>query len=77
MRSSHLATSILLDMLRVERGRETLARVRASGMNVQRGVEDTPAFRAGMNNTTDALGYARALAAIGRCDLLQRPSVAS
>jgi beta-lactamase class A len=72
VRSSNLAANILIDTLRAERVRATLARVNASGMNVQRGVEDSPAFRAGMNNTTDALGFARTLAAIGRCDILPR-----
>src|SRR5688572_5307863 len=72
VRSSNLATNILIDTLRADRVRETLARVNASGMNVQRGVEDSPAFRAGMNNTTDASGFARVLAAIGRCDILPR-----
>jgi beta-lactamase class A len=70
VRSSNLATNILIDTLRAERVRATLARVNASGMDVQRGVEDSPAFRAGLNNTTDAAGFARTLAAIGRCDIL-------
>ncbi|HEX6135044.1 MAG TPA: serine hydrolase [Longimicrobiales bacterium] len=72
VRSSNLATNILIDTLRAPAIQETTDRVGGWGMRVLRGVEDIPAFNAGMNNTTTALGLARVLAAIARCDVLPR-----
>jgi beta-lactamase class A len=43
-------------------------------MRVLRGVEDIPAYRAGMNNTTTAYGFSRVLEAIARCELLTERS---
>jgi beta-lactamase class A len=70
VRSSNLATNLLIDTLRAERVRETAARVNGEGMRVLRGVEDGPAYRAGMNNVTTARAYANVLASIARCDIL-------
>lgn len=70
VRSSNLATNLLIDRVDAGRVRATLARLGASGMHVLRGVEDTPAYRAGLNNTTTAAGFARALEAIARCEML-------
>ncbi|HSK19575.1 MAG TPA: serine hydrolase [Longimicrobiales bacterium] len=72
VRSSNLATNILIDTLVATTIQETTNRVGAHGMRVLRGVEDTPAFNAGMNNNTTALGLARVLASIARCDVLPR-----
>ena len=72
VRSSNLATNILIDMLRAPAIQATADRVGGSGMRVLRGVEDGPAYRAGMNNTTTARGLANVLAAIARCDILPR-----
>jgi beta-lactamase class A len=72
VRSSNLATNILIDTLRAPTIQATADRVGGSGMRVLRGVEDGPAFRAGMNNTTTARGLANVLAAIARCDILPR-----
>jgi beta-lactamase class A len=73
VRSSNLATNILIDTLGAPRVQATADRVGGSGMRVLRGVEDGPAFRAGLNNTTTARGLAHVLAAIARCDILPRP----
>jgi beta-lactamase class A len=73
VRSSNLATNILIDTLGATRVQATADRVGGSGMRVLRGVEDGPAFRAGLNNTTTARGLANVLAAIARCDILPRP----
>jgi hypothetical protein len=54
VRSSNLATNILIDTLNAARVQTTADRVGGDGMRVLRGVEDGPAFRAGMNNTTTA-----------------------
>lgn len=67
VRSSNLATNILIDLVGPANVRATTARVGASGMVVLRGVEDTPAFRKGMNNTTTSRGLAKVLQAIAAC----------
>ena len=74
VRSSNLATNILIERVDPRRVRETLARLNAQTMVVRRGVEDTPAYRAGLNNTTTAYGFARVLEAIARCELLSPAS---
>lgn len=76
VRSSNLATNILIEHVDPRRVRETLSRLNAQGMRVLRGVEDIPAYRAGLNNTTTAYGFARVLAAIGRCELVSAASCA-
>ena len=68
--SSNLATNNLIEEAGAERVRATMARLGAAGMNVRRGVEDGPAFAAGLNNTTTAEGFARVLASLARCELL-------
>ena len=70
VRSSNLAANILIDTLRATAIQATTDRVGGSDMRVMRGVEDGPAFRAGLNNTTTARGFANVLAAIARCDIL-------
>ncbi|HEX2167975.1 MAG TPA: serine hydrolase [Longimicrobiales bacterium] len=72
VRSSNLATNILIDTLVATTIQETTNRVGAHGMRVLRGVEDIPAYEAGMNNNTTALGLARVLSSIARCDILPR-----
>ena len=74
VRSSNLATNILIEKVEASRVRETLARLNAQGMHVLRGVEDIPAYRAGLNNTTTAYGFSRVLEAIARCELLSEAS---
>jgi beta-lactamase class A len=71
-RSSNLATNILIDHVQAARIRSTLLSIDAQGMHVLRGVEDGPAFRRGLNNTTTADGFARTLEAIARCRLTTR-----
>jgi beta-lactamase class A len=72
VRSSNLATNILIDTLHAQRVQETTDRAGGAGMRVLRGVEDGPAFRAGLNNTTTARALANVLASIARCDILPR-----
>lgn len=69
-RSSNLATNILIDVVDARRVRRTMARLNAHGMVVRRGVEDIPAYRAGLNNTATAYAFSRVLEAIARCSLL-------
>jgi beta-lactamase class A len=67
VRSSNLAANILIERVTPQAIASTLAELNAGGMRVLRGVEDTPAFRQGLNNTTTANGYARVLEGIARC----------
>jgi beta-lactamase class A len=57
--SSNLATNLLIERIGVEAVRQTVSRLGADahgGMQVRRGVEDSKAFAAGLNNTTTARG---------------------
>jgi beta-lactamase class A len=63
-RSSNLATNLLIDLAEPARIAATLASLGASETVVLRGVEDGPAFRAGMNNTTTAYGMMKTLEGI-------------
>ena len=63
-RSSNLATNLLIDTADPRRIERTLAGIGAGGMKVLRGVEDGPAYRAGMNNTTTAYGFLKVLEAV-------------
>jgi beta-lactamase class A len=72
VRSSNLATNLLIELAEPDSINALLARVDAGGMHVRRGVQDIPAFERGLNNTTTAEGYARALAALAHCAVLPR-----
>jgi beta-lactamase class A len=63
-RSSNLATNLLIDRADPARIATTLAGLGAGDMRVLRGVEDGPAFRAGMNNATTARALLRVMEAI-------------
>jgi beta-lactamase class A len=74
VRSSNLATNILIDLVQAHNVRATVAKLGAKGMTVMRGVEDLPAYERGMNNTATSHAYADVLAAIARCDRFTRAS---
>jgi beta-lactamase class A len=63
-RSSNLATNLLIDLAGPQRIAGTMERIGAGEMHVLRGVEDTPAFNAGMNNTTSAYALMRVMEAV-------------
>lgn len=73
-RSSNLATNLLIELADPERIRSTLAGIGASEMRVLRGVEDTPAFRRGMNNATTAYGLMKVLEGVARGELVSEAS---
>lgn len=54
--SNNLATNLLLDLVGVEQVRATLSGLGVEGVEVRRGVEDSKAFDAGVNNTVTANG---------------------
>jgi beta-lactamase class A len=64
VRSSNLATNLLVELLGPERITATIRRLGADSMVVLRGVEDQKAYDRGLNNTTTAGDLATLLAAI-------------
>lgn len=66
VRSSNLATNVLIDMLGAARVRATATSLGAPELRVLRGVEDGKAYEKGLSNTTTARSLAALLAAIER-----------
>jgi beta-lactamase class A len=66
VRSSNLATNALIALVDGARVTETMRALGASRIMVRRGVEDGPAYRAGLNNTTTARDLATIMEAIER-----------
>ena len=66
-RSSNLATNILIQHVSPDAIMATMERIGAPDMHVRRGVEDGPAYRAGISNTTTADALATTLESIARC----------
>ena len=64
VRSSNLATDILIQRLGADRVNATAHRLGADSVTVLRGVEDDAAYRRGMNNTLTARGLATLLTAL-------------
>ena len=54
IQSSNLATNSIIDLVGAENVNKTMKEMGAVDIQVLRGVEDTKAFRAGLNNTTTA-----------------------
>ena len=67
VRSSNVATNLLIALVDADSVRRNQARIGAADMRVLRGVEDIPAYRRGLSNTTTATAFARTLEAIARC----------
>ncbi len=59
VRSSNLATNLLLDYVGLEPAKRVLKEARIEGIELRRGVEDTAAFERGINNEVTAEGLAR------------------
>lgn len=62
--SSNLATNILIEKISADSVMKTLKQLGVEDLIVRRGVEDTKAYNAGMNNTTSARGLASLFTAI-------------
>ena len=62
--SSNLATNVLLDLIRLDRARQSIERHGLTGIDLQRGVEDDRAFDAGCNNRITANGAVQLLRSI-------------
>jgi beta-lactamase class A len=59
VRSSNLATNLLLDYAGLETVQRVLKEARLEGIEIRRGVEDTAAFEQGINNRVTAEGLVR------------------
>jgi beta-lactamase class A len=66
VRSSNLATNVLIERLDPTRVTSTARALGGEGVLVRRGVEDGLAFAAGLNNTTTARGMGKLLVALER-----------
>ena len=64
VRSSNLATNLLIEFVGAQRVMGLMRDLGAHDIRVLRGVEDIPAFEAGMNNTTTAWDMALVMKAI-------------
>ncbi len=62
--SSNVATNLLIDRVTAAKADGFMKALGAPGLRVLRGVEDTPAYRRGMNNTTTARALQRVLSLV-------------
>lgn len=62
--SSNLATNLLIERVGASRVHTTARSLGADSIEIRRGVEDGPAFRAGLNNTTTARDLGALLTAL-------------
>ncbi len=69
VRSSNLATNLLLDTLGLDRVNAVYDDVGAVGCRVRRGIQDLPGGEVGARNEVDADGLARVLVAVARHDV--------
>ncbi len=65
-RSSNLATNAVIDLLDARTAQATARALGASTIQVRRGVEDTKAYNAGLNNTTSARDLGVLMAALAQ-----------
>jgi beta-lactamase class A len=63
--SSNVATNLLIERTKAENASAFMAALGAPSLKILRGVEDTPAYRKGMNNTVSARGLMRFLSLLG------------
>ncbi|MEX2609681.1 MAG: serine hydrolase [Gemmatimonadota bacterium] len=75
VRSSNLATNLLIDILDADSVQAMLAElgVAPEDLLVLRGVEDGPAYQAGLSNMATAWGLARTLEAAASCEVVPEP----
>jgi beta-lactamase class A len=65
VRSSNLATNILLEKVSAQNVNDFIEALGITGVTVRRGVEDQAAFRLGMNNSATARGLTQTMRLIG------------
>lgn len=64
--SSNLATNLLIELVGADSVQATIEKLGTERMRVYRGVEDLPAYRAGLNNTATARDLAVLMDKLGR-----------
>ncbi|MEM9998335.1 MAG: serine hydrolase [Bacteroidota bacterium] len=64
--SSNLATNLLIAHVEADSVQATIERLGTTSMRVLRGVEDIPAYRAGLSNSATAADLAALMTALGR-----------
>jgi beta-lactamase class A len=74
VRSSNLATNIVIELTGAARVTELMRELGADRMQVLRGVEDIPAYEAGMNNTATANDLMIALRALAEGGEREQPA---
>ena len=72
--SSNLAANLLIEKVGVANIQATVHSLNADGMKVLRGVEDSKAFAASLNNTTTAQGLLQLLMAIAHGEAVDKES---
>ena len=77
VRSSNLATNAIIALLDAQQVTATARGLGARNIQVLRGVEDMPAYRRGMNNTTTARDLAMLLAAVETGKAISKTSSAA
>ncbi len=70
--SSNLATNLLIEKVTAENVNKLMRELGASDIQVRRGVEDTKAFQAGINNTTTAYDLLLLLKIIAEYEFLSK-----
>jgi beta-lactamase class A len=76
-RSSNLATNLVIEILDARRVDATAHALGATTIQVRRGVEDTKAFNAGLNNTTSARDLGVLMAALAQDRAASKASCAA
>ena len=76
VRSSNLATNLVLERVGAEPVQRLLADVGAASSRVTRGIEDTAARAAGLDNLVTAADLARTLQALANAEVLDAPDSA-
>ncbi len=77
VRSSNLATNVVLSLVGPESVKRLLDKLGASSVKVRRGVEDIKAYEKNLNNETDALGMATVMEAAVTTPLLSAKAKAT
>jgi len=74
VRSSNLATNILLEKVGTKKVNDFIQALGIQGVTVRRGVEDNVAFRLGMNNSASARGLTQTMKLIAEKKVVSEPA---
>lgn len=74
IKSSNLATNIIIDLVGAQNANDTMREIGAKDIQVLRGVEDSKAFRKGLNNTSTAYDQLLIFTKMARGELVNKVS---